>query len=317
MKQEIIIGTRNSKLALWQAEYVAAALRRRYDGLTVTLKHIVTKGDKILDVPLAKIGGKGLFTKELEREIADGTIDLAVHSLKDMPTALPEGLTLAVITKRGDSGDALVSPQYKTLDALPQGARVGTSSLRRTAQLLHVRPDLHITSLRGNVNTRLARLDEGKFEAIVLAEAGLRRLGLGGRITQSLPPSLCLPAVGQGALAIETRADNKELQEMLAFLHDRDTAYAAEAERSFLARVEGGCQVPVGVYAEITAEGQLAVEALIASLDGKRLYRRRQEGSPAEAAALGLSLAERLLDDGGRQILQELGLLTNTTGGVS
>ena len=308
MKTKIIIGTRNSKLALWQAEYVANALRHRYAGLTVEIKHILTKGDKILDVPLAKIGGKGLFTKELEQEIQTGTIDMAVHSLKDMPTDLPEGLTLSVITKRADSSDALVSPYYKTLEALPWGARIGTSSLRRTAQLLHVRPDFCITSLRGNVTTRLARLDEGLFDAIVLAEAGLRRLGQGDRITQILPHTLCLPAVGQGALAIETRIADEETRHIIGFLHDTNTACAAAAERSFLARVKGGCQVPVGVYAQADSPDTLSLEALIASLDGKHLYRRHITGPTQDAVILGRELAERLLDDGGRAVLQEIGI---------
>ena len=274
MKRDtIIIGTRSSKLALWQADYVADCLRREYPGLRVEKKLMTTKGDKILDAPLAKIGGKGLFTKELEVDMLQGGIDLAVHSLKDMPTEVPEGLMLAAITKRFDPGDAVVSPQYRTFAALPQGAKVGTSSLRRKAQLLHARPDLRIEDLRGNVNTRLRKLEEEHFDAVILAVAGLKRLGFGERITDVLPREMCLPAVGQGALAIETRADDKEMQAMLEFLRDENTVRCARAERSFLARVEGGCQVPVGVYATINASDALEVEAVIASLDGKRLYR--------------------------------------------
>ena len=289
MKAQIIIGTRGSKLALWQADYVEQRLREEYPGLQVTQKRISTKGDRILDVPLAKIGGKGLFTKELEEEMLSGSIDLAVHSLKDMPAKVPDGLMIAAVTKRLDPGDALVSNRFSSFSELPQGARVGTSSLRRRAQLLCARPDLTMIDLRGNVNTRLRKLDEGEYDAIVLAVAGLKRLG-------------------QGALAIETRADDKETRDMLAFLRDDETICCAEAERSFLARVEGGCQVPVGVYA--TAEGDdLKVEAVIASLDGRRSYRGTVNGAKADAAKLGKGLAEKLLNEGGAKILQELGLL--------
>ena len=310
MKRDtIIIGTRSSKLALWQADYVADCLRREYPGLRVEKKLMTTKGDKILDAPLAKIGGKGLFTKELEVDMLQGGIDLAVHSLKDMPTEVPEGLMLAAITKRFDLGDAVVSPQYRTFAALPQGAKVGTSSLRRKAQLLHARPDLRIEDLRGNVNTRLRKLEEEHFDAVILAVAGLKRLGFGERITDVLPREMCLPAVGQGALAIETRADDKEMQAMLEFLRDENTVRCARAERSFLARVEGGCQVPVGVYATINASDALEVEAVIASLDGKRLYRDMVTGPRREAENLGRILADKLLAAGGLAIMHELGLL--------
>lgn len=308
MKAQIIIGTRGSKLALWQADYVEQRLREEYPGLQVTQKRISTKGDRILDVPLAKIGGKGLFTKELEEEMLSGSIDLAVHSLKDMPAKVPDGLMIAAVTKRLDPGDALVSNRFSSFSELPQGARVGTSSLRRRAQLLCVRPDLTMIDLRGNVNTRLRKLDEGEYDAIVLAVAGLKRLGFADRIREVLPQTMVLPAVGQGALAIETRADDKETRDMLAFLRDDETICCAEAERSFLARVEGGCQVPVGVYA--TAEGNdLKVEAVIASLDGRRSYRGTVNGAKADAAKLGKGLAEKLLNEGGAKILQELGLL--------
>ena len=310
MKRDtIIIGTRSSKLALWQADSVADCLRREYPGLRVEKKLMTTKGDKILDAPLAKIGGKGLFTKELEVDMLQGGIDLAVHSLKDMPTEVPEGLMLAAITKRFDPGDAVVSPQYRTFAALPQGAKVGTSSLRRKAQLLHARPDLRIEDLRGNVNTRLRKLEEEHFDAVILAVAGLKRLGFGERITDVLPREMCLPAVGQGALAIETRADDKEMQAMLEFLRDENTVRCGRAERSFLARVEGGCQVPVGVYATINASDALEVEAVIASLDGKRLYRDMVTGPRREAENLGRILADKLLAAGGLAIMHELGLL--------
>ena len=308
MKDQIIIGTRGSKLALWQADYVEQRLREEYPSLKVTQKRISTKGDRILDVPLAKIGGKGLFTKELEEEMLSGAIDLAVHSLKDMPAKVPDGLMIAAVTKRLDPGDALVSNRFSSFSELPQGARVGTSSLRRRAQLLCVRPDLTMIDLRGNVNTRLRKLDEGEYDAIVLAVAGLKRLGFADRIRQVLPREMVLPAVGQGALAIETREDDKETRDMLAFLRDDDTICCTEAERSFLARVEGGCQVPVGVYA--TAEGDgLKVEAVIASLDGQRFFRGDVKGARQEAAKLGEKLAEKLLEEGGAEILKELGLL--------
>lgn len=306
----IIIGTRSSKLARWQADYIEARLREKYPQLTITQKLMTTKGDKVLDAPLAKIGGKGLFTKELESEMLAGGIDIAVHSLKDMPTEVPAGLVIRAITKREDPGDAFVSEKYASFRELPEGAKVGTSSLRRTAQLLHARPDLSIVSLRGNVNTRLAKLESEHFDAIILAVAGLKRLGFADRITEVLPKSLVLPAVGQGALAIETRADDARIAELTSFLNDAETADCAKAERSFLDTVEGGCQVPVGVYA--TAEnGMLHVEAVIASLDGARLYRGSLDGSRADAAKLGKALAEKLLADGGLAILHEIGLLTD------
>ena len=309
MKNQVIIGTRGSKLALWQADYIEKRLREEYPGLVVTQKRVTTKGDRILDVPLAKIGGKGLFTKELEEEMLSGAIDIAVHSLKDMPAKVPDGLVIAAVTKRLDPGDALVSNRFSSFASLPQGARVGTSSLRRRAQLLCARPDLAMLDLRGNVNTRLRKLDEGEYDAIVLAVAGLKRLRFADRIREVLPRDMVLPAVGQGALAIETRADDRETREMLAFLRDEDTVCCTEAERSFLARVEGGCQVPVGVYATTAADG-LKVEAVIASLDGRRAYRGDVKGAREDAAALGKALAEKLLADGGREILKELGLLS-------
>lgn len=310
-KDTIIIGTRSSKLALWQAEYVKSRLEEKYPELTVELKLMTTKGDKILDAPLAKIGGKGLFTKELEVDMLEGGIDLAVHSLKDMPTEVPDGLVISAITKRFDPGDAVVSPKYKTFSELPQGAKVGTSSLRRKAQLLHVRPDLNICDLRGNVNTRLRKLEEENFDAIILAVAGLKRLGFGDRITEVLSKSMVLPAVGQGALAIETRVQDREVRDRIAFLNDADTVQCATAERAFLARVEGGCQVPVGVYAVPTEKGRLQVEAVIASLDGRRLYRDKITGRAEAAESLGRELADRLLDKGGIEIMHELGLLLN------
>lgn len=305
MKKTLIIGTRGSKLALWQADHIAARLREAYPQLEVEIRKMMTTGDRILDVPLAKIGGKGLFTKELEQAMLDGEIDLAVHSLKDMPTELPDGLVLGAITERLDATDALVSPQYASLAQLPKGARVGTSSLRRRAQLLHHRPDLTVLELRGNLDTRLRKLDEGQFDAIILASAGLKRLGWQERIREELQPDICLPAVGQGALAIECRDTDEATLEMLTFLNHLPTRHSAEAERAYLHRVEGGCQVPLGVYAQVK-DGVLLLEAAVYSLDGKRGLRRSLMGAPDEAKLLGCKLAETMLDAGAREILQEI-----------
>jgi hydroxymethylbilane synthase len=306
VKQKLVIGTRASKLALWQANHVAACLRERYPNMEVELRNMVTTGDKILDVPLAKIGGKGLFTKELEVAMLSGEIDLAVHSLKDMPTELPDGLILAAVTERVDPGDALISPEYKTLDKLPASARVGTSSLRRKAQLLNVRPDLTIVDLRGNLDTRLKKLTTEKLDAILLAVAGLKRLGWDEHITQVLPHNVCLPAVGQGALAIEARQDDAETLELLSFLNHEPTRKATLAERTFLAKVEGGCQIPIGVYAQALTPDLLQVQAVIMSPDGKEAIKDSLEGSPTEAAEMGHKLAVRMLDNGGREILAKL-----------
>lgn len=306
MKRKLVIGTRASKLALWQANHVAACLRERYPDMEIELKNMVTTGDKILDVPLAKIGGKGLFTKELEVAMLSGEIDLAVHSLKDMPTELPEGLILAAVTERVDPGDALISPEYKTLDKLPVNARVGTSSLRRKAQLLNARPDLDIVDLRGNLDTRLKKLTTEKLDAILLAVAGLKRLGWDEHITQVLPQTICLPAVGQGALAIEARQNDAETLELLAFLNHEPTRQATFAERAFLAEVEGGCQIPIGVYAQVTGQNLLQVQAVIMSPDGKEVVRDTASGQTAEAAELGRTLAVRMLKHGGREILTKL-----------
>ena len=244
MRDTIRIGTRSSALALWQANHVADTLRKHYPQCKIELVHHSTKGDRILEKPLAEIGGKGLFTEELEASMRDGSIDLAVHSLKDMPTELPEDLVLGAITERETPCDALVSPKYKTLDQLPQGAKVGTSSLRRQAQLLNRRPDLQISVLRGNVQTRLNKLETENFDAIVLAEVGLKRLGLESVITQTFTSDEIIPAVGQGALGIECRKDDAEMLDMLTVLHDDNTMWATRGERSFLRQLEGGCQVP-------------------------------------------------------------------------
>ena len=305
MKQNVVIGTRGSKLALWQAEHIAGRIRARYPEIEVTLKKIVTTGDKILDVPLAKIGGKGLFTKELENAMLSGEIDLAVHSLKDMPTELPEGLMLAAITTRADASDAFVSLRYKSLDALPQGAKVGTSSLRRRAQILKYRPDLQTIDLRGNLDTRIKKLENQEMDAIILATAGLKRLGLEQYITQILPIEICLPAVGQGALAIETRQADAEVLSVLEFLNDSDTIAAVTAERAYLREVQGGCQVPVGVHGEVNGD-QLLLEATILKIDGTREVRERICGCCSEAEELGIKLAQKMLAAGGKEILDEL-----------
>lgn len=305
MKANLIIGTRQSLLALWQSNHIASLLRKQYPDCQVSLKKIVTKGDRILDVPLAQIGGKGLFTKEIETELLDGTVDLAVHSLKDMPTVLPEGLCLTAITTRANVGDAFVSNKYASFSELPQGAVLGTSSLRRKAQLLAVRPDLKIVDLRGNVDTRLRKLDEGQMDAIILAAAGLERLGHADRIREIIPNTVCLPAVGQGALAIECRSDNKEVRDMLAFLNDLPTKQATDAERAFLGLIEGGCQVPIGVHAEVENDN-VKIEAVIASLDGSKVLRNNITGPAVNAAELGRKLGQQMLTEGGEQILADI-----------
>ncbi len=302
MKAKLTIGTRQSLLALWQSNHIAALLREKYPECEVVLKKIVTKGDRILDVPLAQIGGKGLFTKEIETELADGTIDLAVHSLKDMPTVLPEGLCLTAITERANVGDAFVSNKYASFEELPLGAVIGTSSLRRKAQLLAARPDLQIMDLRGNVDTRLRKLDEGLYDAIILAAAGLERLGHGDRITALITPDVCLPAVGQGALAIEARTADDEVRSMLEFLNDLPTKQSTDAERAFLGLLEGGCQVPIGVHADVAGE-QIKIEAIIAALDGSTVLRDTITGKAEDAVALGQQLGKKMLAAGGQEIL--------------
>ena len=305
MKAKLTIGTRQSLLALWQCIHIAALLRMEYPECEVVLKKIVTKGDRILDVPLAQIGGKGLFTKEIEEDLLDGTVDLAVHSLKDMPTVLPEGLCLTAITERANVGDAFVSNKYATFEELPLGSVVGTSSLRRKAQLLAKRPDLEIRDLRGNVDTRLRKLDEGLYDAIILAAAGLERLGHGDRISSLIPADVCLPAVGQGALAIEARTADKEVRDMLSFLNDLNTKQATDAERAFLGLLEGGCQVPIGVHADVEGEN-IRIEAIIAALDGSTILRDTINGKADDAVSLGQQLGKKMLAAGGQEILASI-----------
>ena len=294
------IGTRASRLALWQAEFVAARLKEFFPTLAIEPVKVHTTGDKILDAPLAKIGGKGLFTKELELQLAAGAIDLAVHSLKDVPTELPDGLRIAAITKRAQPFDAFVSNRFPTFDALPTGASVGTSSLRRAAQVLSKRADLRIKNLRGNVETRLRKLDAGDFDAIILAAAGLERLGFASRIGALMTE--LIPAAGQGALAIETRAEDAETARLVQRLNDAETCAAVTVEREFLTEVGGSCQIPVGVFASVDG-GQMTVRALIASADGQRVVKAEESAPLAELDGLGKKIAARLLNSGGREIL--------------
>ncbi len=301
----IRIATRKSPLAMWQAEHVAAELKRAHPGLEVELLGMSTQGDKILDTPLAKIGGKGLFVKELEQAMLEGRADIAVHSMKDVPAELPEGLHLSVIMQREDPRDAFVSNQYSSFESLPEGARVGTSSLRRQCQLAEARPDLQIKPLRGNVNTRLRKLDEGEYDAIILASAGLKRLGFEPRITAFIAPEQSLPAIGQGAIGIECRSDDAQVNALIAPLHHVDTAACVHAERAMNNRLMGGCQVPIAGYAMLEA-GNLWLRGLVGEIDGSRILRGEAEGTPDEAESLGVGLAERLLEWGADEILSTL-----------
>ena len=304
-RASLVIGTRGSQLALWQAEWVQARLQEIAPTVSIRLERIRTSGDKILDVPLAKIGGKGLFVKEIEEALSRGDIDLAVHSMKDVPSVLPEGLAIVCIPVREDARDALLTRDRVAFRDLPAGAKVGTSSLRRQAQLLAHRPDLNVSMLRGNVNTRLRKLQEGEFDAIVLAAAGLTRLGWAEHVTEYLPPALSLPAVGQGALGIESRADDTFVRELLDPINDVRTSMAVSTERAFLDRLEGGCQVPIAGHAVIE-DRTVQFEGLVASVDGTRVIRDRIEGPVERAAPLGTALAERILSAGGRQILDRI-----------
>lgn len=303
--QVVRIATRKSQLALWQANHVKSGLEQAHPGLRVELVPMTTKGDKILDVALAQVGGKGLFTKEIEEALLDGRADLAVHSMKDLPTELAPGLELAATGVREDVRDALVSPRVKSVDKLPRRARVGTSSLRRQAQLLALRPDLEIVSIRGNVETRIRKIQELNLEAVILAAAGLRRLGFADRITQYIPVAVSLPAIAQGALGLEIRADDAGTRELIRVFHHSPTQTAVTAERSFLARLEGGCQVPIAGLARLR-EDRVEMEGLVGSVDGKRLIRDRREGPATDAARIGRELAEVILEAGGREILAEV-----------
>jgi hydroxymethylbilane synthase len=304
-RSSLVIGTRGSRLAIWQAEWIQARLHEIDPTLAVTLQRIKTSGDKIVDVSLAKIGGKGLFVKEIEEALLRGDVDLAVHSMKDVPTVLPDPLEIICIPAREDVRDALISREGLRLDQLPRGARIGTSSLRRQSQLLHYRSDLQIEMLRGNVETRLRKLKHGGFDAIVLAAAGLRRMGWDGEVTEYLSLDVSLPAVGQGALAIEGRRDDQFVRALLSKLDDPMTHTAVAAERALLDRLQGGCQVPIAAHATIE-QNRLSLTGLVSSTDGKTLIRDAVAGAVSDARALGIRLAEQLLAAGGDVILRDI-----------
>ncbi|ABZ78457.1 porphobilinogen deaminase [Shewanella halifaxensis HAW-EB4] len=303
MSQNLIrIATRKSPLAMWQAEFVKAELEKIHEGLTVELLPMSTKGDIILDTPLAKVGGKGLFVKELEVAMLEGKADIAVHSMKDVPVEFPEGLGLEVICEREDPRDAFVSNTYKTIEDLPQGAVVGTSSLRRQCQIRAARPDLVIKDLRGNVGTRLAKLDAGNYDAIILAAAGLKRLKLEERIASFISAEQSLPANGQGAVGIECRTDDARVKALLAPLEHAETRMRVTAERAMNTRLEGGCQVPIGAYAEIDGD-TLSLRGLVGNPDGSQIITAASSGNKADAEKLGVALAEELLAKGAKTIL--------------
>ena len=305
LEKTLKIATRQSPLALWQANYVKDRLQQLYPDLTIELVPMVTKGDVILDSPLAKIGGKGLFVKELENALLNKEADIAVHSMKDVPMQFPEGLGLAVICQREDPRDAFVSHSYRTFAELPQGAVVGTSSLRRQCQLKALRPDLDIRSLRGNVGTRLSKLDNGDYDAIILASAGLIRLGSADRIASFIDVEQSLPAAGQGAVGIECRTDDMQVQALLAPLADAETTYCVRAERAMNNHLQGGCQVPIGGYA-VLQQGQLYLRALVGDIDGSRIIRAEGKSAVENAEVLGVQIAEQLLAQGADKILQAI-----------
>jgi len=301
----IRIATRKSPLALWQAEYVAARLQQAHPDITTQLVTMVTRGDRILDAPLAKVGGKGLFVKELEQGMLEGRADIAVHSMKDVPVEFPQGLHLSAILAREDPYDAMVSNHYATFQELPERARIGTSSLRRQCQIKARFPDAQILPLRGNVNTRLAKLDAGEYDAIVLATAGLKRLGMAERITEKLSPDDSLPAIGQGAIGIECRIDDSEINTLLKALHDPQTSICVSAERAMNTRLQGGCQVPIAGFAQLH-EDRLFMRGLVGKPDGSQIYRAEKHSSPEHAQTVGEEIAEQLLADGAAQVLAEL-----------
>jgi hydroxymethylbilane synthase len=299
------IGTRGSKLAVTQSEWVKGRIEAQHPDVQVELVRVKTTGDKILDAPLSKIGGKGLFVKEIEEALLSGRIDLAVHSMKDVPAALPEGLILATFPEREDPRDAFVSTTYDGLEQLSQGARVGTGSLRRSAQLLHIRPDLELAPVRGNVDTRLRKLEAGEYEAIILAASGLRRLGLKNRISQPLGVEKILPAIGQGALGLEVRREDEETIGLIDFLNHKETEITVKAERAFLTELKGGCQVPLAAFCR-TENGQLRLEGMVAELDGSKVLRDQMRGEESDSEEMGIALARRLLAAGAYEILERI-----------
>ncbi len=304
--KEIVIGSRGSRLALWQARHVVSEIGKSHPGLPTRLEIIKTTGDKLTEVALAKIGGKGVFVKEIEEALLEGRIDLAVHSLKDVPTELPKGLCLGAILEREDARDVLVAEKrYRSIDDLPQRAKIGTGSLRRSVQLLHLRPDLAVHPLRGNVDTRLRKLEEGSLDGIVLAAAGLKRLGYQSRVAYTFPVSEMTPAIGQGALAIEIRSDDGPLRQVLAPLEHSDSRTCAQQEREFLSAMGGGCQVPMGAHAAID-NGDASFLAFVAGPNSGKLVRHRASGPSRQLAALRQIVTERLLADGARALLDEM-----------
>ncbi|MBE0446841.1 MAG: hydroxymethylbilane synthase [Actinobacteria bacterium] len=303
-KAKFILGTRGSKLALWQSNHIASILTEKA-GVEVELKIIKTQGDKILDAPLSKIGDKGLFVKEIETALIEGEADLAVHSSKDVPTAIPEQLMLGAFLERADARDVLISKSGKNLLNLPEGAVIGTSSLRRRAQILNRRPDLKIEDVRGNLDTRLRKMDEGLFDAIILAAAGLDRMGWNEGITERISPDVMLSAVGQGAIAVEIRKNDKEMLDLMKHLEDPVTRAAVTAERALLRELEGGCQIPIGAFG-VVEDGKLKLDGMVAGLDGKKLVRGIIIGDPQEAEELGVQLADKLRDIGADEILAEV-----------
>jgi hydroxymethylbilane synthase len=338
---KISIGTRGSKLALWQAEWVQYELKRLYPDLEIEINKIKTTGDKVLDVSLAKVGGKGLFVKEIEEALLGHEVDIAVHSMKDVPTEFPDGLHLAVICKRDDPRDALIISQKSKVKSqksnsslppfskgerrritrsliydFPKGATIGTSSLRRSCQLLNVRPDLKIEQLRGNLDTRLRKLDEGQFDAIILAAAGIKRLGWEEKITEILTPEICLPAIGQGAIGVECRIDDEFVNNLILPLNHNDTSICVRAERAFLKQLEGGCQVPIAAYARIERKeynskfeirnSKLVMDGLVGSISGDRIIKGHIEGRTDHAESLGITLAEDILSRGAKEILDKV-----------
>jgi len=304
--KKIVIATRGSKLALWQANHIKDCIEKKHEDTTVELLILKTKGDIILDVPLAKVGGKGLFVKEIEEALLDGRADIAVHSMKDVPMELPEGLVLGCIPEIENPSDTFLSVNFDSLDDLPEGASVGTSSLRRQSQLLALRPDLKVVSLRGNVDTRLRKLMDGEFDAIIMATSGLKRLGLTAPKHEILGPPRFLPAVGQGALGIEFHQDRKDLFEMLAFLEHRPTRICVEAERGFLFGLQGGCQVPIAGYAQMTDEDNFKMVGFVADLEGERKILEHTAGAEDTARQSGLDLAEVVKSKGADAILEEV-----------
>ncbi|GJQ24501.1 hydroxymethylbilane synthase [Candidatus Brocadia sapporoensis] len=304
-EKQIVVGSRGSKLALIQTNWVISELKKLNPGFEFHIEKISTKGDKITDTPLSRLGGVGLFTKELETALIKGKIDLAVHSAKDVPTELHEGLMIGATPKREDPHDVLISNNNANLDKLPDAARIGTSSLRRRAQLLAFRPDFKILDLRGNLDTRLKKLETDDLDAIVVAHAGLRRMGYTGPISQIIPFDIMLPAVGQGSLCIEIRKDDARINKIVSSLDDLQTRIAIEAERALLAKLQGGCQVPIGAYAQIQ-ENKVFLEAIICTMDGDHAIQDRNNGPSHQAAKLGEDLAERMLENGGKRILHEI-----------